>query len=87
MNIKKMMNTMKNKRSSVVLLAGALLMLGVLSGCSSSDGEAKKKDSQSDSGTRQSKDSAAITPVVSLVSWKLFTRSTCMRKSPALSKN
>jgi membrane fusion protein, multidrug efflux system len=84
---KKMMNTMKNKRSSIVLLAGALLMLGVLSGCSSSDGEAKTKDSQSDSGSSKSipgggkndsagggqKDSAAITPVVSLMKGRLST--------------
>jgi RND family efflux transporter MFP subunit len=82
-----MMNTMKNKRSSIVLLAGALLMLGVLSGCSSSDGEAKTKDSQPDSGNSKSvpgggkndsagggqKDSAAIIPVVSLQKGRLST--------------
>ena len=73
MNIKKMVNTMKNKRSSIVLLAGALLMLGVLSGCSSSDGEAKNKDSQSDSGSNKSKDSAAVIPVVSLMKGRLST--------------
>ena len=73
MNIKKMMNTMKNKRSSIVLLAGALLLLGVLSGCSSSDGEAKNKDSQSDSGSNKSKDSAAVIPVVSLMKGRLST--------------
>ena len=79
MNIKKMMNTMKNKRSSIVLLAGALLLLGVLSGCSSSDGEAKTKDSPSDSGSSKSipgggkNDSAAVTPVVSLMKGRLST--------------
>lgn len=79
MNIKKMMNTMKNKRSSIILLAGALLMLGVLSGCSSSDGEAKNKDSQSDSGSSKSipgggkNDSSTITPVVSLMKGRLST--------------
>jgi RND family efflux transporter MFP subunit len=87
MNIKKMMNTMKNNRSSIVLLAGALLMLGVLSGCSSSDGEAKNKDSQPDSGNSKSipgggkndsagggqKDSAAVIPVVSLQKGRLST--------------
>jgi membrane fusion protein (multidrug efflux system) len=79
MNIKKMMNTMKNKRSSIVLLAGALLMLGLLSGCSSSDGEAKNKDSQADSGSSKSipggskNDSAATTPVVSLMKGRLST--------------
>ncbi len=78
---------MKNKCSSIVLLAGALLMLGVLSGCSSTDGEAKAKDSQPDSGKGQSisgggkndsagggqKDSAAITPVVALMKGRLST--------------
>jgi membrane fusion protein, multidrug efflux system len=87
MNIKKMMNTMKNNRSSIVLLAAALLMLGVLSGCSSSDGEAKDKDSQADGSSSKSipgggkndsagggqKDSAAVIPVVSLMKGRLST--------------
>ncbi len=81
---------MKNKRSSIVLLAAALLMLGVLSGCSSSDGEAKNKDSQgngqSDSGNSKKpgdtkndsagggqKDSAMVTPLVSLQKGRLST--------------
>jgi membrane fusion protein, multidrug efflux system len=86
---KKIMNTMKNKRSSIVLLAATLFMLGVLSGCSSSDGEAKNKDSQgnsqSDSGNKKpgdtkndsagggQKDSAMITPIVSLQKGRLST--------------
>jgi membrane fusion protein, multidrug efflux system len=86
---KKMMNTMKNKRSSIVLLAAALLMLGVLSGCSSSDGEAKNKDSQgngqsdssnknpgdhkNDSAGNGQKDSAAVTAVVALQKGRLST--------------
>ncbi len=86
MNIKKMMNTMKNKRSSIVLFASVLLALGVLSGCSSSDGEGKNKDSQSDSGNKSNpaggksdsagggqKDSAAVIPTVSLQKGRLST--------------
>ncbi len=41
------MNTMKNKRSSIALLAvAAMLTLSVFSSCSSSDGEGKEKDSK-----------------------------------------
>ena len=60
------MNTMKNKKSPFALLAIAvLLMAGWLSGCSSSDGEGKDKDSKSGShgdssaGTNGHSDSAA----------------------------
>ena len=86
---KKMMNIMKNKRSSIILLGATLLILGVLSGCSSSDGGATNKDSQtnsqSDSGNKKpgdtkndsagggQKDSTMITPIVSLVKGRLST--------------
>ena len=83
MNIK-MMNTMKNKRSSMVLVASLVLVTGVLSGCSSSDGESKEKSSQSDSGKSGhggksdsagggQKDSTAVTPTVSLQKGRLST--------------
>jgi membrane fusion protein (multidrug efflux system) len=72
------MNTMKNKCSAIALFASALLSLGVLSGCSSSDGEGKNKDSQTDSGNKTGaggqKDSvAAAVPTVSLVKGRLST--------------
>jgi membrane fusion protein (multidrug efflux system) len=77
----KKMNTMKNKCSAIALFASALLALGVLNGCSSSDGEGKNKDSQTDSGNKTaagggggSKDSsAAVIPTVSLVKGRLST--------------
>jgi hypothetical protein len=77
---KKMMNTMKNKRSSIVLLAAALLMLGVLSGCSSSDGEAKNKDSQ---GNGQS-DSGSKKPAIPKMTVRVAVRKTA-RPSPVVS--
>lgn len=67
---------MKNKRPSIVLIASALLVLGVSTGCSSSDGEAKNGGADSDSkasvGTRKS-DSAAATPTVVLEKGRLST--------------
>lgn len=70
------MKTMKNKRPSIVLIASALLVLGVSPGCSSSDGEAKNGGADSDSkasvGTRKS-DSAAATPTVVLEKGRLST--------------
>ncbi len=70
------MKTMKNKRPSIVLIASALLVLGVSTGCSSSDGEAKNGGADSDSkasvGTRKS-DSAAATPTVVLEKGRLST--------------
>ena len=75
------MNTMKNKRSSIVLVASALFVLGVSSGCSSSDGEAKngsgdsgnKAAIKSDSAGGGQKDSAAVTASVSLQKGRLST--------------
>jgi membrane fusion protein, multidrug efflux system len=72
------MNTMKNKCSAIALFASALLALGVLSGCSSSDGEGKNKDSQADSGNKtaaggQKDSAAAVVPTVSLVKGRLST--------------
>jgi membrane fusion protein, multidrug efflux system len=72
------MNTMKNKCSAIALFASALLALGVLSGCSSSDGEGKNKDSQTDSGNKtaaggQKDSAAAVVPTVSLVKGRLST--------------
>jgi membrane fusion protein, multidrug efflux system len=73
------MNTMKNKCSAIALFASALLALGVLSGCSSSDGESKNKDSQTDSGNKtaagggQKDSAAAVIPTVSLVKGRLST--------------
>ena len=84
MNIK-MMNTMKNKRSSLILAASLVLVTGMLSGCSSSDGESKEKSSQTDSGSKSGrggksdsagggqKDSAAVTPTVTLQKGRLST--------------
>ena len=74
----KKMNTMKNKCSAIALFASALLALGVGSGCSSSDGESKNKDSQTDSGKRSvpggsKNDSAAVIPTVSLEKGRLST--------------
>jgi len=70
------MKTMKNKRPSIVLIASALLVLGVSTGCSSSDGEAGNGGADSDSkasvGTRKS-DSAAATPTVVLEKGRLST--------------
>lgn len=67
---------MKNKRPSIVLIASVLLVLGVSTGCSSSDGEAKNGGADSDSkmsvGTRKS-DSAAATPTVVLEKGRLST--------------
>jgi membrane fusion protein (multidrug efflux system) len=72
------MNIMKkNNQSSLFLFAAALLMLGVYSGCSSSDGESKdggtdslKKSVSSGGGAP---DSAAATPTVSLQKGLLST--------------
>jgi len=84
MTLKKM-NIMKNKRSAVVLFASALLALGALHGCSSSDGEEKTKNSQTDSDKRSvpgggkndstggHQDSAAVLPTLSLVKGRLST--------------
>jgi RND family efflux transporter MFP subunit len=74
----KKMNTMKNKRSAIALLASAFLALGVLSGCSSSDGEGKNKDSQSESnktaaGGGQKDSAAAVVPTVALEKGRLST--------------
>jgi len=83
-----MMNTMKNKRPIILLFAALTLAIGVLSGCSSSDGEGKDSQTKSgsDSGSKSKpgnnksdsagggqKDSAAITPVVSLQKGLLTT--------------
>ena len=83
MNIKKM-NTMKNKRSYIGLFASVALALGVLSGCSSSDGETKggsadngkpsgNASGKSDSAGGGQKDSAVVTPAVSLQKGRLST--------------
>lgn len=60
------MNTMKNNRSSITLLAAAaFLTLSVFSGCSSSDGEGKDKDSKTnahDSSATHSDNAAAPAP-------------------------
>jgi membrane fusion protein, multidrug efflux system len=83
MNNMKMMNTMKNKRATIVLLASAFFTLGVLSGCSSSSGEAKNgsgdsgsksaANGKSDSAGGGQKDSAAITATLSLRKGRLST--------------
>jgi membrane fusion protein (multidrug efflux system) len=67
----KMMNKMKNKHTSIILLASGLFLLGVSSGCSSSDGEGKKGKSDSAGGGQ--KDSAATTAIVSLQKGRLST--------------
>lgn len=70
------MRIMKNKRPSLLLIASALLALGVMAGCSSSDGEAKNgaADSGSQSAPNGGKaDSAAVTPTVSLQKGRLST--------------
>ena len=83
MNIKKM-NTMKNKRSYIGLAMSVALALGVLSGCSSSDGETKggpadngkpsnNAGGKSDSAGGGQKDSAVVTPAVSLQKGRLST--------------
>jgi membrane fusion protein (multidrug efflux system) len=72
-----MMNTMKNKRASIVLVASAMLMLGVLSGCSSSDGEAKNGSAENGDKSAASAggkaDSAAVTPTILLQKGRLST--------------
>ena len=71
------MNTMKNnRRPSIVLIATVLFMAGVLSGCSSSDGEGK--NGAADSGSKTSAgagktDSAAVIPTVVLQKGRLST--------------
>ncbi len=69
----KKMNTMKNKCLAIALVASALLTLGVVSGCSSSDGEGKnaKNDSAGSGGQKDS--TAAVIPTVSLVKGRLST--------------
>jgi membrane fusion protein (multidrug efflux system) len=74
----KKMNTMKNKCSAIALFASALLALSAINGCSSSDGEGKNKDSQTDSGNKSvaggsNNDSAAAIPTLSLVKGRLST--------------
>ena len=67
---------MKNKRASIVLIASALFTLGVMSGCSSSDGEAKNgsADSGSKSGVAGGKgDSVVVTPTILLQKGRLST--------------
>jgi RND family efflux transporter MFP subunit len=71
MNQKKM-NIMKNKRSSILRIAPVVLAIGVLSGCSSSEGESKTKNDSAGAGAP--KDSVAATvPVVSLEKGRLST--------------
>ena len=72
MNNMKKMNTMKNKRSTIVLVVSAVLMLGALSGCSSSDGEGKTGGKKDSAGEGQ-KDSVAVTATVSLQKGRLST--------------
>ena len=67
---------MKNKRISIVLFASAMLVTGVLSGCSSSDGEGK--NGSADSGSKSAAggakaDSTVVTPVVALQKGRLST--------------
>jgi membrane fusion protein (multidrug efflux system) len=82
----KKMNTMKNKCSAIALFASALLALSAISGCSSSDGEEKTRNSQTDSDKKSvpgggksdsagggQKDSAAVLPTLSLVKGRLST--------------
>ena len=67
---------MKNKRPSIVLIASALLVLGVSTGCSSSDGEAKNGGADSSGKTTAGggkTDSAAATPTVVLEKGRLST--------------
>lgn len=67
---------MKNKRPSVVLIGSALLMLGVLSGCSSSDGEGKNGAADSSSKTAAGagkSDSVSVIPTVVLQKGRLST--------------
>jgi len=68
---------MKNKRPSIVLIASALLVMGILSGCSSSDGEGKNGGADSGSktvtGAGGKTDSAAVTPTVVLEKGRLST--------------
>ena len=72
MNNMKKMNTMKNKRSAIVLIASAVLMLGALSGCSSSDGEGKT-GGKKDSAGEGHKDSVTVTATVTLQKGRLST--------------
>ena len=72
MNNMKKMNTMKNKRSAIVLFASAVLMLGALSGCSSSDGEGKT-GGKKDSAGEGHKDSVTVTATVTLQKGRLST--------------
>jgi membrane fusion protein (multidrug efflux system) len=73
----KIMNTMKNKRPIILLFASMVLALGVLSGCSSSDGEAnsdkKPGENKNDSAGGGLKDSVAAIPVVALQKGLLST--------------
>jgi RND family efflux transporter MFP subunit len=72
MNNMKKMNTMKNKCASIVLVASAVLLLGVLSGCSSSDGEGKNEGKKDSTGSAKA-DSVTVSPTVALQRGRLST--------------
>jgi membrane fusion protein (multidrug efflux system) len=65
------MNTMKNKPYTIALCAAVLVLSGVISGCSSSSGEAKNGSGDSAKGGQ--KDSAVVMPVLSLQKGRLST--------------
>lgn len=69
------MNTMKSKGAFPVLVASAFFVLGILSGCSSSDGEGKNGGTDKGDKTTAARktDSAAVIPTVVLQKGRLST--------------